>query len=109
MRGTPSTSASMLTPKLVCSGVCLYRLFNTTLALASRLSSMIRLGCWFAEALRIPLIPSRSPARTSSVIFCSITSTDVWYGSSEMTMRSPERPSSISATARILMEPRPVR
>ena len=99
----------MLTPKLVCSGVCLKRLFSTTLALASRLSSMTSRGCWLAEALRIPLMPSRSPARTRSVIFCSITSTEVWYGSSVTTMRSPTRPSSISATARILMEPRPVR
>ena len=99
----------MLTPKLVCSGVCLYRLFNTTFALASRFRSMINDGFWLADALRIPLIPSRSPARTNSVIFCSITSTEVWYGSSETTMRSPPRPSSISATARILMEPRPVR
>ncbi len=109
MRGTPSTSASMFTPKLVCNGVCLNRLLRTTLALASRLSSITSLGSWLADALRSSLMPSRSPARTSSVIFCSITSTDVWYGSSVTTMRSPTRPSSISATARILMEPRPVR
>ena len=38
VRGTPSTSASMLTPKVSCSWVCLYRLFSTTLAIASRLS-----------------------------------------------------------------------
>ena len=85
------------------------RLFRTTFALASRLSSMTSRGSWFAEALRIPLMPSRSPALTSSVIFCSMTSTEVWYGSSVTTMVSPVRPSSISATARILMEPRPVR
>ena len=42
VRGTPSTSASMLAPKLVCSWVCLYRLFSTTLATASRLSTMTR-------------------------------------------------------------------
>ena len=99
----------MFTPKLVWSGVCLNRLFRTTLALASRFSSITSFGSWLAEAFRSSLMPSRSPDRTSSVIFCSITSTDVWYGSSVTTIRSPERPSSISATARILMEPRPVR
>jgi hypothetical protein len=46
---------------------------------------------------------------TSSAIFWPITSTEVWYGTSVMTMRgSPRLPSSTSATARILIEPRPV-
>ena len=44
MRGTPSTSATMLTAKLVCSCVCLNRLFSTTLALASRFRLMIEVG-----------------------------------------------------------------
>ena len=99
----------MFTPKLVCSGVDLKRLLRTTLALASRLSSITSRTCWLAEALSTPDIPSSSPAFTRSLIFCSITSTDVWYGSSVTTMRAPTRPSSISATARIFIEPRPVR
>src|ERR1700709_1055691 len=37
VRGTPSTRASMLALKLVCSSVCLSRLFSTTRATASRL------------------------------------------------------------------------
>ena len=36
VRGTPSTIASMFAPKFSCSWVCLYRLFSTTLATASR-------------------------------------------------------------------------
>ncbi len=40
VRGTPSTRATMLAPKVSCSSVCLYRLFSTTLATASRLSTM---------------------------------------------------------------------
>ena len=55
-------------------------------------------------------MPSILRSFTSSAIFEPITSTEVWYGTSVMTMRcSPLRPSSISATARILIEPRPVR
>ena len=40
VRGTPSTSASMLALKLVCSSVCLSRLLSTTRATASRLSTI---------------------------------------------------------------------
>ena len=55
-------------------------------------------------------MPSILRSFTRSAIFEPITSTDVWYGTSLTTMRcSPLRPSSISAMARILMEPRPVR
>ena len=41
VRGTPSTSASMLQAKFVCSSVCLKRLLSTTRATASRLSTTI--------------------------------------------------------------------
>ena len=40
VRGTPSTRASMLAEKFSCREVCLYRLFSTTLATASRLSTI---------------------------------------------------------------------
>ena len=39
-RGRPPTIASMMTPKLVCSGVCLYRLLSTTSGISPRLSSI---------------------------------------------------------------------
>ena len=42
---TPSTSATMLTPNVVCSGVCLYSLFSTTLGIASRFSSIVDAAC----------------------------------------------------------------
>ena len=42
VRGTPSTIASMFAPKFSCSCVCLYRLFSTTFATASRLSTITR-------------------------------------------------------------------
>ena len=87
MRGTPSTRATVLTLKLVCIGVCLKRLFSTTLALASRLSSITRRALRPAESFCTRLIPSRSPAFTRSAIFFSTTSTEVWYGNSVTTMR----------------------
>ncbi|MNL81380.1 hypothetical protein D3C87_2084750 [compost metagenome] len=42
VRGTLSTIASMFAPKFSCSWVCLYRLFSTTLATASRFSTTTR-------------------------------------------------------------------
>ena len=105
----PSTRASMWTGKLVCIGVCLYSWFRTTWALASRLSSITSSVVSPAEALRTSRTPSMRRSFTNSAIFWPITSTDVWYGSWETTMRaSPRAVSSISATARSLMEPRPV-
>ena len=35
------------------------------------------LGCWLADELSTALMPSSSPARTRSEIFCSMTSTEV--------------------------------
>ena len=61
------------------------------------------------DSLRTSRMPSILRSLTSSAIFWPITSTEVWYGTWVTTMRrSPLRLSSISATARILMEPRPV-
>jgi len=34
--GTPSTSGTMLTPKVFCHGVCLNSLFSTTFGITSR-------------------------------------------------------------------------
>ena len=61
------------------------------------------------DSLRTSRMPSILRSLTSSAIFWPITSTDVWYGTWVTAMRrSPLRLSSISATARILIEPRPV-
>ena len=105
----PSTRATMLTPKLVCRGVILYRLFRTTLALASRFRSMTMLVfCLADESLR-SRIPSSSLALTRSLIRPRIDEGLVWYGSSVTTIDVPRLDSTISALARILIEPRPVR
>ena len=98
----------MCAAKLVCIGVCLYSWFSTMFALASRRSSTTSRFVTPADSLRTSRIPSSLRSLTSSAIFWPMTSTEVWYGTSVTTMRvSPRRPSSISATARILMEPRP--
>jgi len=48
--GHASTSASMWTPKLVWSGVCLKQIVETTFAFASRLRPMTNRGCPPAES-----------------------------------------------------------
>ncbi len=70
---------------------------------------MTRRGIFPAESFWTSEIPSSSPALASSPIFCSITSTEVWKGMSVTTMRVVPRLSSTSASARILMDPLPVR
>ena len=110
MRGTPSTSATMLIAKLVCSGVSLNRLLSTTFGLASRLSVMTRLVLPPEEASLTSAIPSRSPPSTSSWMRASTDFALVWYGSSVTTISVwPRLPSSISAVARSFTLPRPVR
>ena len=94
---------------MVCNGVCLYRLLSSTLAGVSRLSSITSRVMPRDRSLRISRTPSITRALASSAIFSSMASTEVWYGISLTTMRSPLGPSSISALARILMDPRPVR
>lgn len=69
MRGTPSTIDSMFTPKLCCSWVCLYRLFSTTLATASRLSvTTIRMPMRSEDSSTISEIPAILPSRTMAAI-----------------------------------------
>ena len=58
----------MLTPKLVCSGVNLYRLFSTTLALASRLSGMTIFVSLPADRSWMSRMPSSSRLLTSSAM-----------------------------------------
>ena len=78
MRGTPSTRATAFTLKVVCIGVCLKRLFRTTLALASRLSRMTSRVLPPDESSWASAMPSRSPARTRSSIFFETEAIDVW-------------------------------
>ncbi len=70
VRGTPSTSASMLAEKLVCSSVCLSRLLSTTRATASRLSTTTsRWPVRPEESSRTSEIPWTLPESASSAIF----------------------------------------
>ena len=79
VRGTPSTSASMFAPNVSCSWVCLYRLFSTTLATASRLRMIT--SRWPVRPLLSSLmsaIPPTRPSRTSSAIFAARFSGLTW-------------------------------
>ena len=67
----------MCTPKVDCKGVCLYRLFSTTLAFASRFKVMTRRETLPAESFCTLLIPVRSPASMASAIFISMPATEV--------------------------------
>ena len=79
VRGTPSTSASMLAPKLVCSSVCLKRLFSTTLATASRLSTTTRRWPVREEdSSRTSAMPATLPSLTRSAIFSARLSGFTW-------------------------------
>ena len=111
VRGTSSTSASMLQPKVSCSWVCLYRLFSTTRGWASRLSTMTSRWPVRAEvSSRMSAMPVRRPELTRSAIFWARLSGLHMYGNSVTT--SAVRPffsSSMLITARMVTEPRPVR
>ncbi len=79
VRGTSSTSASMLAEKLSCSWVCLYRLFNTTRATASRLSTTTsRWPVRDDESSRTSAIPCTLPESASSAIFSARLSGLTW-------------------------------
>ena len=79
MRGTPSTSASMLAEKLVCSSVCLNRLFSTTRATASRLSTTTsRWPVRPEESSRTSAMPEILPESASSAIFSARLSGLTW-------------------------------
>ena len=59
----------MFAPKVSCSWVCLYRLFRTTLAIASRLSTItIRSPVLPEVSSRRSAIPETRPESTSSAI-----------------------------------------
>ena len=110
VRGTPSTRASMFTPNVSCSCVCLYRLFSTTLAIASRLSTIT--SRWPVRPLvssRTSAMPDSRPSLTSSAILVARLSGLTWNGSSLTTRQVRPWISSTSTTARIMIEPRPVR
>ena len=69
MRGTPSTMASMFAPKVVCSWVCLNRLFSTTLATASRLSvTTMRMPIRSDDSSLMSAMPATLPSRASTAI-----------------------------------------
>ncbi len=110
VRGTPSTSASMFAPKVSCSCVCLYRLLSTTFATASRLSTITRR--WPVRpdvSSRMSAMPVTRLSLTRSAILRARWSGFTWYGSSVTTRQIRPWISSTSTTARIVMEPRPVR
>jgi hypothetical protein len=58
---------------------------------------------------RMSAIPATRPSRTSSAIFCASMSGLTWYGSSVTTRHCRPWISSTSTTARMMIEPRPVR
>ena len=79
VRGTPSTRASMFAPNVSCSWVCLYRLFSTTLATASRLSTIT--SRWPVRSLvssRTSAMPPTRPSLASSAIFSARLSGLTW-------------------------------
>src|SRR6266545_3972841 len=109
MRGTPSTSDSMIAPKLSWSCVCLKSWFSTTCGLALRLSSITRRIPWRFDSSRRSAMSFSLPPRTSSAIFSASRALFTWYGSSVTTIRCrPCVVSSIWVAARTLIEPRPV-
>ena len=65
----PSTSATMLTPNVLCSGVCLKSLFSTTLGMASRLSSIVSRVPPRSEWLLTSAISGITLSLTRSAIF----------------------------------------
>lgn len=111
VRGTSSTRASMLQPKESCSWVCLYRLFSTTRGWASRFSTITsRCPVRAEESSRMSAMPVSRPALTSSAIFRLRLSGLTMYGNSVTTSCvRPDLSSSMSTTARMITEPRPVR
>ena len=67
--GRPFTKANILIPKVVCNCVCLYKLFKTTIGVASRFNSItIRIPSRSDSSL-ISEISSSTLALTKSAIF----------------------------------------
>ncbi len=98
----------MFTGNVVCSAVVFQRLFRTTFALAFalELDDQPRL------ALRRRVVDVADPVELLGVDELGDARRDaptlVWYGISRDDDLRPRRPSSISAFARTLIEPRPV-
>jgi hypothetical protein len=101
----------MVTPNVVCSWVCLYRLFSTTLGTASRFNvTTIRVPMRSEDSSLMSAIPVTRPSRARSAMVSTRLSGFTWYGSSLTTrIGRPRESSSAVTTARIRIEPRPVR
>ena len=108
--GRPFTRAIIFTPNDVCNGVCLYKLFKITFALASLRTSITTLTpVRKLVSSRRSVIPSILFSRANSAIFSIILALFTWYGISVTTIRwRPPPRSSIDARARIWIDPRPV-
>ena len=104
------TSASMITPNVLCIVVCLYSWFSTTRGMASRLSSITTRMPSRSDSSRRSLMPSSFLSRTSSAICSTSRALFTWYGSSVTTICDlfPFSFSSIAARARMTILPRPV-
>ena len=111
VRGTPSTRASMLAPNVSCSWVCLYRLFSTTLAMASRLSTMT--SRWPVRPLvssRMSAMPVTRPSRDQlGDLLGQVVPVDLERQLLDDQAGAAPGSSSTSTTARMVIEPRPVR
>jgi len=66
--GRPPTIASMITPKLVCSCVCLYRLLRMTSPTSPRFRSMAMRIPSRSDSSRMSEMPSMVFSRTSSAM-----------------------------------------
>ena len=104
------TSASIITPNVSCSCVCLYSWFKIIFGLTSFLSSMhMRMPCLSDSSLR-SVIPSTFLSRTRSAIFSISLALFTIKGSSVTTIRFlPLFIGSILDIARTLILPFPVR
>ena len=85
-RGRPPTIASMMMPKLVWSGVCLYRLLSTTSGISPRFSSMTMRMPSRSDSSRRSEMPSIVLSRTRSAIFSISRALLTWYGISDTTI-----------------------
>ena len=104
------TNASIITPNVSWSWVCLYNWFNTIFGLTSRRSSIqIRIPSRLVSS-RISVSPSTFLSLCNSAIFSISLALLTIYGSSVTTILFlPLSIGSISVTARTLIFPRPVR
>ena len=109
MRGTPSTSASMMTPKPVSSGVCLNSLLSTTCGMHVCLSSTTTRMPLRSDSSRRSEISVSFFSRTRSAILATSRDLFTMYGISVMMIRMrPVEVCSMCALPRTLSEPRPV-